>query len=102
MGCTVDIAENGEEALEILETNRYDMTFMDCQMPEMDGFEATRLIRQNAAISDYIIVAMTANALEGDRERCLTIGMNDYMSKPIRIAEIEKMLTKYFPFPVTS
>jgi two-component system, sensor histidine kinase and response regulator len=95
MGCTVDVADDGEQALEKLQEAHYDIIFMDCQMPEMDGFEATRLIRQNKNTENNIIVAMTANALEGDREKCIAAGMNDYISKPIRSAELERILSHY-------
>ena len=80
------VAANGEQVLAALEAGTYDLIFMDCQMPVMDGFEATRRIR-GLRIAQPCIIAMTANALPGDRERCLTAGMDDYITKPIR-AEI--------------
>ena len=80
------MAANGEQVLAALEVGTYDLIFMGCQMPVMDGFEATRRIRA-LAIEQPTIIAMTANALPGDRERCLVAGMNDYITKPIR-AEI--------------
>lgn len=95
LGGTVEVADDGEQALEKLKVHRYDIIFMDCQMPEMDGFEATKLIRKDPTMSDNIIVAMTANALEGDREKCIAAGMNDYISKPIRFAEIERVFKLY-------
>jgi CheY-like chemotaxis protein len=67
---------------------------MDCHMPEMDGYEATRRIR-DLGFTDIIIVAMTANAMQGDRENCLSAGMNDYISKPVRITELEALLSRY-------
>jgi len=81
----VDLAGNGVECLQALDRQPYDLVFMDIQMPEMDGLEATRRIRaqRNGARSPYI-VAMTANAMQGDREACIEAGMNDYVSKPIR------------------
>lgn len=97
MGCTVDVASNGEQAIEKLYEQRYDIVLMDCQMPEMDGFEATHLIRQDKALSDNIIIAMTANALEGDREKCIAAGMDDYIAKPIRSQEILEILRRYLP-----
>jgi PAS domain S-box-containing protein len=93
MGYQADVAGNGIEALEAVERQPYDVVFMDVQMPEMDGLEATRRIR--AALPDSPrIVAMTANAMDGDREACLEAGMDDYVSKPIRIEELVAALEK--------
>jgi PAS domain S-box-containing protein len=94
-GCTVDVANHGGEALRALAATRYRMVFMDCQMPEMDGFEATRRLRLGEAGSDaarVTVVAMTAHAMPGDRERCLAAGMDDYLTKPIDRAELERVL----------
>jgi signal transduction histidine kinase len=99
MGCSIDVAYNGEDALNKLEDSLYDIIFMDCQMPEMDGFEATAHIRKNSRTANSLIIAMTANALEGDREKTLAAGMNDYVSKPIRISDLEAMLQKYLTPP---
>ena len=83
-GCRVDIASNGQEALAMVRRFSYDIVFMDCMMPEMDGFEATRAIRaQSGPEAGVPIVALTANAIPGDRERCLAAGMNAHVSKPI-------------------
>ena len=83
-GCRVDIASNGQEALTMVRRFSYDIVFMDCMMPEMDGFEATRAIRaQSGPEAGVPIVALTANAIPGDRERCLAAGMNAHVSKPI-------------------
>ena len=84
MGYTADVATSGIEVLDALEREAYDLVLMDVQMPEMDGLEATRRARARWADRDLWIVAMTANAMEGDREMCLAAGMNDYLSKPIR------------------
>ncbi|MCC6651408.1 MAG: response regulator, partial [Candidatus Eisenbacteria bacterium] len=85
LGCSVTVAENGRLALERFREEPFDLVLMDCQMPEMDGFEATRAIRVHEAGHDRIpIVALTANAMEGDRERCLESGMDDFVSKPVR------------------
>lgn len=100
LGHTVTIVSNGKETLDALELIRYDLILMDCQMPEMDGFEATENIRKSAHDWKEIpIVAMTAHAMTGDRERCLAVGMNDYISKPMRIDDlytvIEKIISKF-------
>ena len=89
MGYQVDIAANGIEAVEAVERQPYDLVLMDVQMPEMDGIEATRKIVERIPANDRPwIVAMTANAMDGDRERCIEAGMNDYISKPIRVEEL--------------
>jgi len=102
MGVMVDIAENGLEAIEKLKNNEqdYGMVIMDCQMPEMDGYEATREIRSNRhPINNHKIpiVAMTANALKGDRQKCLDAGMNDYLTKPVDPNELEDKLRGWLP-----
>lgn len=91
MGYRADIASNGLEVLQALERQHYDLVLMDIQMPEMDGLEATRRIRGQAHYQPYII-AMTAHALEGDRERCLQAGMDDYIAKPVKIEELQHAL----------
>ncbi len=94
LGYEADMAANGQEVLEKLLDQRYDLILMDIQMPEMDGLEATRRLRTqiNSASSEPRIVAMTANAIQGDRERCLQAGMDDYISKPIRVEELVRVL----------
>ena len=84
MGIAADVAANGLEAIEAIEREPYDVILMDVQMPDVDGLEATRRIRTAAPAHRPWIVAMTANAMEGDREACLEAGMDDYLSKPIR------------------
>ena len=88
MGYEVDVAANGMEAVDAVERQDYDVVFMDVQMPEMDGLEATRQIRARFADDGPRIVAMTANVMEGDREACLAAGMDDYVGKPIRVHEL--------------
>ncbi len=87
LGLTVLVAENGEKALQLSEENRFDLILMDCQMPVMDGYQATRAIREREESQDtkrLPIIAMTANALEGDRQKCLEAGMDDYLAKPVK------------------
>jgi PAS domain S-box-containing protein len=97
LGCRVDIAVNGSEAARLSANHAYDVVFMDCQMPEMDGFEATAEIRRREAGSRRTpIVAMTAYAMIGDRQRCLRAGMDDYIAKPIRPGVLEQTLSTWF------
>ena len=88
MGYRADVASNGLEAVESIERQIYDVILMDVQMPEMDGLDATREIRNWQLLHNPHIIAMTANAMEGDRELCLAAGMDDYISKPIRVDEL--------------
>ncbi|MDH4322033.1 MAG: response regulator, partial [Desulfobulbaceae bacterium] len=101
-GLAVDIAENGKEALRALQENRYDAVLMDVQMPEMDGHEATRRIRAELGLNDLPIIAMTAGAMIGDREKCLDAGMNDYISKPIDCSLLQACLRKFLHRPLAS
>jgi CheY-like chemotaxis protein/anti-sigma regulatory factor (Ser/Thr protein kinase) len=95
MGYRVDVAANGLEALASVERQSYDLILMDIQMPEMDGLEATRIIRKKLPPDQQPrIVAMTANAMQGDREMCLAAGMDDYVSKPIQIKELQTALER--------
>ncbi len=92
---TCDIAENGLEAVEKVTANDYDIVFMDCNLPVLDGFEATELIRKIHPEKKEIIVAVTASAMEGDREYCMKSGMDDYISKPLNINTLFEMIYKY-------
>jgi len=97
LGCKVTLAQNGREAVEMARQQFFSIILMDCQMPEMDGFEATRLIR-SAIGAQSVIIALTANSLPGDRERCLQAGMNDYLSKPFKRGDLGRLFQKYLPF----
>jgi two-component system sensor histidine kinase/response regulator len=98
LGCRADAVANGKEAIKALEMVLYDVVFMDVQMPEMDGYEATKVIRdpqshvQNHGVP---IIAMTAHAMKGDRERCIEAGMDDYISKPIRSEKLQGVIEKF-------
>ncbi|NPD45949.1 MULTISPECIES: response regulator [unclassified Lentimicrobium] len=91
-GIIVDVAQNGLEALLATRNKKYDLVLMDVQMPKMDGLEATLAIRKELSAKDLPIVAMTANAMKGDKEKCLAVGMNDYLSKPIKPKELYSTL----------
>lgn len=98
MGLQVSIVEDGVQAIELLKKEQIDLILMDCLMPEMDGYQATQNIRLGLAgegNSDIIIVAITANAMKGDKEKCLASGMDDYIAKPVSSEEIQKMLQKW-------
>jgi CheY-like chemotaxis protein len=96
LGFCADVANNGLEAVAMIRAQPYDLVFMDCQMPEMDGFQATRAIRELEGGDRRVpILAMTANAMQGDRERCLEAGMDDYISKPITIVDLKGALHRW-------
>ena len=95
LGYKADVAANGIEVLQALERQPYDLVFMDIRMPEMNGLEANRIIRQRWPDNGPKIVAITAYALEGDKEKCIEAGMDDYISKPIRVNELAEVLKKY-------
>ncbi len=100
-GLEVDLAINGQVAIESVQSKQYDLVFMDCQMPIMDGYEATKTIRnQNLDINsnqEISIIAMTASAMPGDRENCIAAGMNDYVTKPIEIKIVAQILETWLP-----
>jgi CheY-like chemotaxis protein len=92
-GCVVEVAANGAEALEKIAVADFDLVFMDCQMPILDGYEATKRIRQGR-LSAVPIIAMTAHAMKGDRERCLAVGMTEYLSKPLKPDTVAEMIER--------
>jgi CheY-like chemotaxis protein len=92
-GCTMQCVENGLLVIEALRHNKYDLILMDCQMPELDGYETTRRLRTTEACQ-LPIIAMTANAMLGDREKCLEAGMDDYISKPVRLPDLQETLLR--------
>lgn len=96
-GCTVTVAQNGREAVDLCSSGSYDAILMDCEMPAMDGLEATRLLRQNGLKTP--IIALTANGTDGERDRCLKAGMDDYLSKPVRADELRKKLARWMNAP---
>lgn len=96
-GFKIEIANNGKEAVNMVTQSEYDCVLMDCQMPIMDGYEATRAIRKEERFSSLPIVAMTANAMQGDREKCIEAGMNDHVSKPINTNQLYAALLKWIP-----
>lgn len=103
LGYRVDVAGNGMEALAAVCRHQYPLVFMDCQMPELDGLETTRLIRSQEQAGTHLpIIAMTANAMEGDREKCLKAGMDDFISKPIVSGRLQEVLSRWLPATVTA
>jgi CheY-like chemotaxis protein len=94
MGYAPHMVENGEQAVAAAKANQYDLIFMDMQMPEMDGMEATRIIRNTLPVQP-VIIALTANTMQGDEEVCLNAGMNDYISKPVKLEEVVAKLEKW-------
>ncbi|HNK14692.1 MAG TPA: response regulator, partial [Nitrospira sp.] len=101
LGCTTAIAENGKEAVSAVERGSFDLVLMDCHMPEMDGMTATSVIRTHEGKQEHprhtTIVALTANALEGDRQQCLAAGMDDYLTKPFTLAQLTALLQRWLP-----
>jgi CheY-like chemotaxis protein len=97
LGCQVQVASQGAEALECLEQDDFDLVLMDCNMPVMDGYEASRRIRQSGRWPELPIVALTANAMPEERERCRAAGMNDYLAKPFRREELLALVDHWVP-----
>jgi len=95
MGHRVEVAANGREAVDAVVANSYDVVLMDCQMPEMDGFEATAAIRVDERVGRIPIIAMTAGAMTSDEQKCLAAGMNDYIAKPFRHAQLREVVERW-------
>jgi CheY-like chemotaxis protein len=97
IGLRGDMVANGQEAINALQTIPYDLVLMDCQMPEMDGFEATRFIRNDASVLNprIPIIALTAFTMQGDREKCIRAGMSDFIAKPIQHKDLAEMLARW-------
>ncbi|WP_020674743.1 hybrid sensor histidine kinase/response regulator [Geopsychrobacter electrodiphilus] len=97
-GCQINVVDNGQQALEAINSGSYELVFMDCQMPVMDGYQATAEIRKNEqelGTKPLVIIALTAHALEGDNEKCLAAGMNDYLTKPFNKSQIHSVLERW-------
>jgi signal transduction histidine kinase/DNA-binding response OmpR family regulator len=100
LGCTVELVDDGLKAVAAVKNYSYDLVFMDCQMPLMDGYQATEEIRkyeQQSGIKPISIIALTAHAMQGDREKCLRVGMNDYLSKPFEERRLQTILQQWLP-----
>jgi len=96
LGLAADAVVNGKDAVAALEKRSYDLVLMDCQMPIMDGFEATAIVRSREGANRHtLICALTANAMEGDRERCMAAGMDDYISKPVGLDKLQKAVNRW-------
>jgi len=98
MGLSADVVANGRKAVDALQANDYDLVLMDCHMPDMDGFQATRIIREDGskALNPKVpIIAMTAATMQGDRERCIEAGMNEFIAKPVQQKELSRMLARW-------
>jgi CheY-like chemotaxis protein len=95
LGIRIDLAANGREAVQMASEFEYDIIFMDCSMPELDGYEATAILRQQQRGRRIPIVAITANAMSEDRARCLEAGMDDHLTKPVRLEDIREALARW-------
>ncbi len=97
LGLVADVVKTGREAIEAVAANNYALVLMDCQMPDIDGLEATRQIRSSEALTGrhVPIVAITAQAMQGDREKCIAAGMDNYISKPVSLVQLKEILLKY-------
>ncbi len=98
-GCEYEIVPDGKQVISLLEKQSFDVVLMDCSMPVMDGFEATRQIRSNSNYDDIKVIALAAHSLKGDRERCLKAGMDDYMAKPLNLDKLTEKLSSINTVP---
>jgi signal transduction histidine kinase/CheY-like chemotaxis protein len=99
LGFSIDVVSNGQEALDALAKKPYSLVFMDCQMPVLDGYQAVRALRQRTGGERVPIIAMTASVMEGDAEKCIAAGMDDYLSKPVRAEDLESMVLRWARTP---
>jgi len=102
LGVQMMLASDGQEAVELVNSQDFDLVLMDCQMPGMDGFTATRRLREKERQQGKVrvpIIAMTANAMKGDREQCLAAGMDDYIAKPVKISLLKQVLQRWLEQP---
>jgi len=99
LGIRIDLAANGREAVQMATELDYDIIFMDCSMPELDGYEATAMLRNQSRGRRVPIIAITANAMSEDRARCLDAGMDDHLTKPVRIEDIRGALQRWVMAP---
>lgn len=95
LGFHVELAENGYQAVEMCKLKKYSLILMDCQMPMLDGYEATKVIKNYGLNQNTAVIAMTAHVMDGDREKCLLAGMDDYISKPISISVLDQTTKKW-------
>ena len=99
LGYHAVLANDGKQAIEALLRESFDLLLIDCQMPVMDGYAATREIRRQPTLAGIRIIAMTANVMDGDREKCIAAGMDDYLSKPVRLADLGEAIARNLPQP---
>lgn len=99
LGYQAQVVADGQKALEYLQANSCDLVLMDCQMPVMDGYTATAELRRRPHLTQLPVIALTAHAMEGDRQKCLDAGMNDYLAKPLQPQSLKKILAQYLYAP---
>jgi CheY-like chemotaxis protein len=102
LGYEADVVSNGAQAVEAFLAVRYDLVLMDCQMPELDGYQATQALRKHEDGRRAVILALTANAMDGDRERCMTAGMDDHIAKPVGMDALGAALERWLGTPAAA